>query len=141
MITSISILLFSIFSFLSGIHFYWAFGGKWGTKVVYPILNEQNEATMPGIVPTLTVAFGLLFFAVFTLLHADFFELMIPNWLDKTGLFMLTVIFLLRTIGDFKYIGFFKKIKDTKFAINDTKYYSPLCLLISLLNLFLAVNN
>lgn len=38
------------------------------------------------------------------------------------------------------YIGFFKKIKNTRFGRNDTKYYSPLCLLIGLLAIVLEIN-
>jgi hypothetical protein len=34
-------------------------------------------------------------------------------------------------MGEFNYVGFFKKVKDTEFAKWDTKLFSPLCLLIS----------
>jgi hypothetical protein len=48
-------------------------------------------------------------------------------------------LFILRAIGDFKYLGFFKKIKNTKFGQNDTKYFAPLCLIIGILTLLVAV--
>jgi len=39
----------------------------------------------------------------------------------------------LRAIGEFKYLGFFKKIKNTEFAIADSKLFSPLSLAIGFL--------
>ena len=51
----------------------------------------------------------------------------------KYILYFLIAVFFLRALGDFKYIGFFKKIRNTSFAKSDTWFFSPLCLLISLL--------
>jgi hypothetical protein len=39
---------------------------------------------------------------------------------------------LARTVGDFKYVGLFKRVRGTPFARLDTLLYSPLCLLLSL---------
>jgi hypothetical protein len=62
-----------------------------------------------------------------------------PDWLSKYGLWTIAVIFTLRAIGDFNYVGFFKKIKHTKFGKNDTKYFSPLCLTIGILTIILEL--
>jgi hypothetical protein len=35
-------------------------------------------------------------------------------------------------LGDFKYWGFFKSIRNNQFAKYDSLYYSPLCLYIGL---------
>lgn len=51
------------------------------------------------------------------------------NFYVYSGIFLST-IFTLRAIGEFNAVGFFKKIKDTEFAIYDTKYFSPLCLIL-----------
>jgi hypothetical protein len=59
--------------------------------------------------------------------------------INKYGLWILMTLFILRAIGDFKYMGFFKKIKNTKFGQNDTKYFAPLCLIIGILTLLVAV--
>ena len=53
------------------------------------------------------------------------------------GNLAIGIIMLIRAVGDFKYVGFFKKIKGTIFAQNDTHFYSPLCLLISINALYL----
>jgi hypothetical protein len=39
----------------------------------------------------------------------------------------------LRAIGDFRYVGFFKRIRDSKFARLDTLAYSPLCAALAVL--------
>ena len=54
-----------------------------------------------------------------------------------SGIFLST-IFILRAIGEFNAVGFFKKIKDTEFAIYGTKYFSPLCLILGVIFAILA---
>jgi len=43
----------------------------------------------------------------------------------------LAVMFAVRAIGDFKRVGFFKKIEGTVFATLDSRVYSPLYLVLS----------
>jgi hypothetical protein len=42
----------------------------------------------------------------------------------------LAVILLVHAIGDFRVVGFFRRICDTRFARLDTTVYSPLCLIV-----------
>lgn len=141
MITIISILLFLTFAFLAGIHFYWAFGGRWGSEAVFPTKNDIIiEQKMPGVLPTLIVAFGLLAIGFFILKKGAVLNFEIPFWLDKYGLWIIAGIFIIRAVGEFNYVGFFKKIKHTKFGINDTKYYSPLCLLLAIVTVIMIFN-
>lgn len=141
MITIISILLFLTFAFLAGIHFYWAFGGRWGSQAVFPTKNDIIiEQKMPGILPTLIVAFGLLAIGFFILKKGAILNFKIPFWLDKYGLWIIAGIFIIRAVGEFNYVGFFKKIKHTKFGINDTKYYSPLWLLLAIATVIMIFN-
>ncbi len=44
----------------------------------------------------------------------------------------LALIFAVRAIGDFRYVGFFKHIRGSRFARMDTLCYSPLCAALSL---------
>lgn len=140
MTTIIAITLILIFLFISSIHFYWVFGGKWGSDAVLPT-NEDNNTKMlnPTIIATLIVAFGLLGFGLFILVMSGLITFDTPQWLSKYGLWIIAGIFTLRAIGDFNYVGFFKKIKQTKFSKNDTKYFSPLCLIIGILTIILEL--
>lgn len=139
MTTILSIVLFSIFLVISLIHFYWAFGGKWGSDAVLPT-KEDNKTRMfePTMWSTIIVAFVFLGFGLIVLPPDG--DKGTPLWLDAYGIWIIGGIFALRAIGDFNYVGFFKKIKQTKFAVNDTKYFSPLCLIIAILILILELN-
>ena len=53
----------------------------------------------------------------------------------RFGGWVIPIIFLLRAIGEFKYVGIFKRVKKTKFGRFDTKLFSPLCLIISILGI------
>lgn len=140
MTTVIAIILFFIFLFISFIHFYWAFGGKWGGDAVLPTKDDNNTKVLnPTILPTLIVGLSLLSFGLFILATSGLIALNTPHWLSKYGLWIIAGIFTLRAIGDFNYVGFFKKIKQTKFGKNDTKYFSPLCLTIGILAIILEL--
>ena len=42
------------------------------------------------------------------------------------------LVFLVRSVGDFRYVGFFKHVVGTPFARLDTLLYSPLCLALAI---------
>jgi hypothetical protein len=46
MTTIIAIILFLIFLFISSIHFYWAFGGNWGSDAVLPTKDDNNTKVL-----------------------------------------------------------------------------------------------
>jgi hypothetical protein len=52
--------------------------------------------------------------------------------MTKWSCIVFAAVFFARTVGDFKYVGLFKKIKGTHFSKYDTWFYSPLCLFLSL---------
>jgi hypothetical protein len=51
----------------------------------------------------------------------------------QPGLWLVAGTFLLRAIGDFHYVGFFKRQRESRFAKLDTLVYSPICLLLACL--------
>lgn len=143
MTTVLAISLILLFLFLSFLHMYWAAGGKWGSGAVIPTKDHHTKVMMPGAIPTLTVAFGLLFFGGVVFLNAFDTSLnTLPgvSLIRKYGLGLIAAIFILRAVGDFNYVGFFKKVRNTAFARNDTRYYSPLCLLIGALSITLELS-
>jgi hypothetical protein len=62
----------------------------------------------------------------------SFWRFGLPLWLFKVGLCGLAMIFALRAIGDFHWVGFFKSVRHTPFARNDTRFFSPLCVVIAI---------
>lgn len=138
MITTLSFLLFLIFSILAGFHFYWVSGGTWGSKSVFPTRSGQVSNFAIPKFATLLVALVLTSFALLYLRKADLITLSLPTWAEY-AYWAIPAIFIVRAIGEFNYVGFFKKVKDTAFAKADTKLFSPLCLLIGLLGLLVQV--
>ena len=122
---------------ISGFHFYWAFGGKFGGDAALPEFEGGEKVFFPTKIQTVSVAF---IFLVMGSLYVFYLKL-IPSLIEieyiNTGLLILGIIFGIRAIGDFNYVGFFKKKNTSKFAKNDLYFYSPLCLIISLSNLYL----
>lgn len=132
------ILLSIIFLCLSLIHLNWAIGGKWGFDNALPT-NEKGERVLnPRKIDSAIVGVGLLFFAIFYFLKLEYVSINYQKWINYMG-WIIPIIFILRAIGDLKYVGFFKRIKTTKFARLDTKYYSPLCLLIGVIGIIIAL--
>jgi hypothetical protein len=131
----IPFILAFIFFTLSAIHIYWGLGGKWGTEAVIPTTKENQNSIMPGKLATFAVAIGLFALGIFICIKAEWLTLPIPFFISDYGLFAIGFVFLSRAIGEFKYVGFFKSIKNTKFAYYDTRYFSSLCLVVAILSI------
>ena len=109
-------------------HFYWAFGGKIGLDRAIP--TKDGKALLnPGKVITIIVGLIILGFAwvAYLLYFKDLSSISYGKQIIYAGWF-LSGIFIVRAIGDFHTVGFFKKINSTKFAEFDTKYFTPLIL-------------
>jgi len=52
--------------------------------------------------------------------------------------FAVGVVLVLRAIGDFKYVGFFKRVRRSDFAKFDNWIYSPFCFLAGSAFFYLA---
>lgn len=138
MIALIAFLLSLVFLFLASMHIYWALGGRWGSDAAIPAKEDATKVFTPGPLPTLIVAVGFLVLGLLVLITSRVIEYELPPVIDHYALWFITAVFFLRAIGDFKYVGFFKKITKTKFAQNDSRFYSPLCLVIAILTAILA---
>jgi hypothetical protein len=115
-----------ILTFLGFLHVYWAAGGTWGLTAIIPLDNGRPVLSVTPI-PTAIVAIALL--------AQRIGWIAIPGVAPYTrlGLRLMYSVFLLRSIGEFRYCGFFKRVRDTRFAMFDTRFYSPLCLLLATL--------
>ena len=122
------ILLFSI----GLIHFYWAFGGKIGLNNAIPSKNEKALLNPPKVL-TFIVGIVIIGFAYvsYILEFEDLNSFVYKEYFINIT-WILVALFFVRAVGDFYVVGFFKKIKNSNFANYDTKYYSPLCLMFSI---------
>lgn len=131
----LSIVLCLTFLILSSFHFYWLFGGIWGLNKVIPSKEGQLESLTIPKFGTFIVALVLLSFGFIYLLKSQLISIYVPNWITEYGYWIVPSIFMLRAIGDFNYVGFFKKIKHSEFAKADTQLFIPLCLGIGVLGI------
>ncbi len=129
-----------IFLLLAGIHAYRALGGRRWINAVLPTTGKTDAKLFaPGSVVTGLVAAGLLLPALLSFSAVPVFARILSARWVVYGHAGIAILFTLRALGDFRYVGFFKKIKHTPFAGNDSRYYSPLCLVVALLALLIVV--
>lgn len=118
---------FTLLLIISLIHVYWAASGRWGLNESLPERNG-SKTFQPGRFATFVVAllFGCMAaFYQYKIGWLTSLNAIVPDWLSRYGLWLLAGIFLLRAIGDFRYVGFFKRVRNSRFAELDTKFYSP----------------
>jgi hypothetical protein len=126
----LAITLITVFVLLALVHVYWALGGSIGKSAAIPHIKGV-AAFRPSSVGTLAVAGALLLCA--TLIAGLSVNMSAPGpqrWLVRFA-YVLAAILLLRAIGDFQLVGFFKRERGSAFARLDTLCFSPLSLLLS----------
>lgn len=122
------------------LHIYWAFGGRWGSRAALPQMGDGALVFAPSMLATLFVAVAVFVAACFLAVEGEILPAVGTTFLTKWGSIACAAVFLLRTMGDFRYFGVFKKVKDTVFAKNDTRFYTPLCLYLAV-SFILALYN
>ena len=132
-----ALILSVVFLVLSAVHVRWLFGNRMNLDGVVPALNGE-PLFQPGKVSTFLVAVALALAAVLTVWRG-IHPLVGPAWIPRFGIWVLAVVFAFRAIGDFRYIGIFKRVRGTNFARNDSVFFSPLCMVISALAVWLAL--
>jgi len=116
---------------LSVLHVYWACGGRRGAHLT--IAEQDGKPRFePTPAATVVVAVLLLLSALVVWGRTGLWGPAILQRLFGTGTWALAVIFLARALGDFRWFGFFKRIRNTPFSRWDTWLYSPLCLVLSI---------
>lgn len=120
----------TVLSILALWHVYWAFGGRVGKAAAIPEFNGAPTIA-PSQAGTLAVAMALVVAASLIGAVGGLVTVAWPSdvlvWCARA----LACLFLLRAIGDFRFLGFFKRVRGTRFAKLDTLVYAPLCLALS----------
>jgi hypothetical protein len=123
---------------LSLLHVLWGIGGIVGTSAALPEVDGK-----PLFVPTRTacfaVALALAVAAGFVAWRGGLAPSPLSPVLTQAGCLAVGAVFVLRAIGDFRVVGFFKRVRGTRFAAWDSKLFSPLCLALGLGALWVAL--
>jgi hypothetical protein len=117
---------------LGALHLYWALGGKRVFQHSLPRKSTGELLFLPRKIDCFIVGLGLIGFGFLLLNQIGLISLPVRDVVINGGIIVAGVIFLARALGDFKYLGFFKSIRNNSFAKYDSLYYSPLCLYIGL---------
>ena len=130
MLAVLAVALIAIFSLLALVHVYWAFGGRVAKVAAIPELRG-TPSFVPGRMATLLVACALFACAALLGAAAGFIDVPVEGVVIRWGCFGLALLLLLRAIGDFRLVGFFKTVRGSRFAWLDSALYSPLCLALA----------
>jgi len=137
---TIAIFVAVAFAGLAMLHIYWALGGKLDIKKVIPVVNGDPVFT-PGVLGTFAVAVALVCFAAVAMAigFPDVMSADYKPYLKFPG-FAIGAVLIIRAIGDFRYVGFFKRVRGSHFATYDSWIFSPFCLLAGGAFLLLATS-
>ncbi|MDY8138547.1 DUF3995 domain-containing protein [Aquimarina sp. 2201CG5-10] len=133
------ILLSLLFFVLGLIHLSWVFGGKFGFEASLPTKENGERVLNPKKLDSAVVGLGLMVFGLFYLSKSGIIDYDLPSIILNYGSWIIPAIFILRAIGEFKYVGFFKRVRQTKFGKLDTLFFSPLCLVIGILGILIKL--
>jgi hypothetical protein len=129
--------LVAVLGGISVLHAYWALGGRWGSAFTVPTVSGQRMFN-PTPAATWLVCFAFGIAAVMVMGKVGWIGIGPLGWVFDACLWGLSLVFLLRAIGNLRSFGFFKTVKGTPFAQWDTWLYSPLCVLMAMLAAGLA---
>ncbi|MBN6732182.1 DUF3995 domain-containing protein [Burkholderia multivorans] len=113
------------------VHLYWACGGRRGKRAAIPE-HDGVPLLHPSTAGTCTIAAALLAAACAVAARAGWVWPGRYPGASGIAIVVLALLFAVRAVGDFRYVGFFKRIRGSRFARMDTLYYSPLCAALAL---------
>lgn len=130
MIRAIAVAVCTVFVILGAWHFYMAFTGHSGESAAVPSRGGK-PVFVPSTASTLAVGIVLLLFAALVAATSGMLILGLSRRLLVWLAYALAAGLVARAVGDFNYVGFFKRVRGTRFARMDTLVYSPLCVALS----------
>jgi len=140
MIDLIALIVTGVFVALSAVHVYWALGGGAGKVAAVPELDNR-PAFIPSAASTFAVAIALALCAVLVAASAGLIVSKVPALWVTWLAFLLALALVARAVGDFRLVGFFKRIRATRFARLDSALYAPLCLVLGVAVFYVAVGH
>src|SRR5438477_11091542 len=128
--TALAIMVCVIFLVLALWHFRMALAPAGGASGAVPSVDGK-PLFVPSTRATVAVGVILASFAALVAVTAGLLPLAFPKVVSVWLSYRVALGLFARAIGEFKYVGFFKRVRGSRFAKLDTRVYSPLCLLLS----------
>lgn len=127
----ITYLLSFILLFIALLNLNWAFGSGFLNRFSKAFVENEEQKFKKVI--HITAFIVLLIFAFIILIASGVIQLQMDNYIFKSGAFGIGLTFLARAYGDRKKYGILKTIKDTEEAELDSKFITPICIILSFL--------
>ena len=124
----LAILIAGVLGLLAAVHAYWAIGGARGRDAAVPQRANGARLFTPRTSSTWAVAAALAVAATLVLAAGGWWQISLPSPALRILCGLLALAFLLRGIGDFRWVGLFKRERHGRFARLDSWAYSPLCI-------------
>jgi hypothetical protein len=131
MMTILALVVACTLALIAGLHLFWAFGGSWGSRAAIPTKEDGRPIFSPSPFACVVVAGGLLAVAWMCIAHFALSTPIVSVFVASKLFWVLGAVFALRVLGDFRYVGLFRRVRGTDFAMMDAKFYSPLCAVYS----------
>lgn len=125
---TLALLAAALASGVAGLHLYWAFAGTKTSNSAVPSLPNGQPLFSPGPVACIAVAV-----AISTLAAAILWAVFMPAsvaWPLRTVLALALLVLTLRAVGDGRFVGFSKRVRDTAFGRADDALYTPAVVLL-----------
>jgi hypothetical protein len=130
--TPLAIIVSSVFAALALWHFAMAMRMQSGMVSGAVPSVDGKPLFSPSRQGTVAVGIVLILFALLVAATAGIVSIGLSGGFLVWASYILAAGLMMRAIGEFKYVGLFKKVRGSKFATLDTLIYSPLCLLLSI---------
>ncbi|MEJ5990042.1 DUF3995 domain-containing protein [Ramlibacter sp. PS3R-8] len=126
----LALVVCAVFGGLALWHFRMAFLPMRGASGAVPSVDGK-PLFVPSRRATVAVGVALVLFAGLVAATSGLVPLGLPPSVLAWLSYGLAAGLLARAMGEFRYVGFFKRVRDSRFARLDTWVYSPLCLLLA----------
>jgi hypothetical protein len=136
----VAVIVVAVMAALSVLHIYWGLGGRAARSAAVPEVAGRPSFT-PTKWATFAVAAALLFAAIVVAMAGRLLGSDIPAPLTRLLACGLAATFIARGVGDFRLVGLFKRVRDTRFARLDSWVYAPLCLALGAAVAYIAYND
>ena len=128
----------AVFGALAALHLYWAARGIALSSVALPE-RDGRPLFVPSRLAAFAVAALLAAAAWLVLQRASAMPMMLPAWMVRVGSWGVAGVMVARAVGDFRYVGVFKRVRGTRFAVNDSHWFSPIALALGLATALVAL--
>ena len=132
-------LLGVILILLALLHVRWAFGGH-AEGAAVPSRPDGTPLFRPGPLASLSVASALALAAALVLARGDLLPAFASPRVIGLGTWGIALAFAARAVGEFRYVGLFRRVRDTPFAKWDARLFTPLCAVLAVGTAWLAAS-